>query len=214
MTRPGRRGRAGALLLALTLLLFPLAGRASAWEGWQAFQEASRKITAIEARFVQNKTLAILARPLVSSGRFCYQAPASLRWEYEKPVATVLLMKEGTLKRYLKEKGEWRVDASAALPAMQTILAEIAQWQQGRFEGNPHFRAEMLEGAEPRVILVPKEESWRKVIRRIELTPDRERPGVIRSVRMTEDERAFTLLEFTQVNLDGRLPVSLFEKPE
>ncbi|HEY5460592.1 MAG TPA: outer membrane lipoprotein carrier protein LolA, partial [Deferrimonas sp.] len=156
----------------------------------------------------------ILVKPFVSTGRFYYQPTRSLRWEYERPVASCLMMHEGTVKRYLKEKGQWREDASAALPAMQTVLEEIVQWQQGSFDANPHFRAELVEGAEPRVIFVPKEASWKKMIRQIELAPSRDQAGVIRSVRMVEDDKSFTLLEFAKVRLNRSLPASLFVNVE
>ncbi len=201
------------LLILLVLLPAPLV-RAEEWGGWEAFREASRRITSIETPFVQRKTLPILAKPFVSSGRFFYQPPGSLRWEYERPVRSVLLMHEGKVKRYLGEKDGWREDASAALPAMQTVLNEIVSWQQGRFDANPHFQASLTEGSEPKVILVPNEASWKKMIRQIELTPSREQAGVIKSVRMIEDERTFTVLEFSQVRLNRPLPASLFVNVE
>jgi outer membrane lipoprotein carrier protein len=199
------------LLLVLFLLLSPPSVRAGNWE---TFREASSRITSIEAPFVQRKTLPILAKPFVSSGRFFYQPPGSLRWEYERPVRSVLMMHEGKVKRYLREKDAWREDAGAAMPAMQTVLEEIVSWQQGRFDANPHFQASLVDGPEPRVILVPREASWKKMIRQIELTPSREQAGVIKSVRMMEDERTFTVLEFGQVRLNRPLPVSLFVNVE
>jgi outer membrane lipoprotein carrier protein len=202
------------LILAPLFLLPPAAAAAAGTGSWEAFREASRRITSLEARFVQRKTLPILAKPFVSSGRFFYQPPGSLRWEYEHPVQSVLMMHEGKVKRYLKAKDAWREDASAALPAMQTVLNEIVSWQQGRFDANPHFEASLIEGPEPKVLLVPREASWKKMIRQIELAPSREQAGIIRSVLVMEDERSFTVLEFSQVRLNRPLPVSLFVNVE
>ena len=213
---PQWRRQGGLFVLCLLIILSLPPTSALAWEGWEVFREAARKITGLEARFTQQKTLAILDKPLVSTGRFYYQSPRSLRWEYEHPVPSVLLMREGTIKRYLKENGEWREDTSSSLHAMQTVLEEIAQWQQGRFETNPHFLPEFLEKPEPKVILLPREESWKKMIQRIELIPDlrEEATGAIRSVRMVEDNRSFTLLEFTQIRLDSKFPPNIFEKAQ
>ena len=204
-------GHPAGFLLALLLMLPPSPARA---DGWKAFREASAKITSIEAEFVQKKTLPILARPFVSGGRFYFQAPGSLRWEYERPVRSVLMMHEGTVKRYIRGKDAWSEDASAALPAMQTVMDEIVSWQQGRFDANPHFQATLVESPESKVILTPKEASWRKMIRQIEIIPSREQAGVIKSVRMVEDERTFTVLEFNQVKLNRPLPASLFTRVE
>jgi hypothetical protein len=205
------RRRPGGALLGLILLLPLLLAWGDSWEG---LREASRQITSLDAQFVQKKTLPILARPFVSGGRFYFQAPASLRWEYDRPIRSVLMMSGGTLKRYLRERDVWREDSGAALPAMQMVLEEIVNWQQGRFDANPHFQASLLAGPEPQVILVPREPSWKKMIRQIELTLSREQAGVMKSVRVMEDERSFTLLEFSQVKINRPLPASLFVKVE
>jgi hypothetical protein len=52
------------------------------------------------------------------------------------------------------------------------------------------------------------------MIRQIELTPSREQAGVMKSVRVVEDERSFTLLEFQQVRLNRPLPGVLFTEVE
>lgn len=182
-----------------------------AWTGsWEGFSEASRRITSLEARFIQKKTLPILAKPFVSHGQFFYQTPSQLRWEYDRPVRSVMLINGGAVKRYLRDRDVWREDSGAAMPVMRVIMEEILNWQQGRFDANPHFQASLQTGQEPRVILVPKEASWKKMIRQIELTPSREQAGVMKSVRMVEDERSFTLLEFHQVRLNRPLPDALF----
>ena len=200
-----------AALFALILLLPLLSAWADSWEG---LRDASRSITSVEARFVQKKTLPVLAKPFVSGGRFLFQKPGSLRWEYDRPVRSILLMHAGSVKRYIKEKDVWREEAGAPLTAMQTVLGEILNWQQGRFDANPRFQASLEAGPETRVILVPKEPSWKKMIRQIELTLSREQAGVMKSVRVVEDERSFTVLEFDQVRLNRPLPAALFEKVE
>ena len=208
--RINRLHPAGALLCLILLLPLVLA-----WaDSWEGLRDASHTITSIEARFVQKKTLPILAKPFVSGGRFTFQKPGSLRWEYERPVRSVLLMHAGSVKRYLREGDAWREETGAALTAMQTVLEEILNWQQGRFDANPRFQASLEAGPETRVILVPKEPSLKKMIRQIELTLSREQAGVMKSVRVVEDERSFTVLEFDQVKLNRPLPASLFEKVE
>ena len=200
-----------AQLLGLLLLLPFLTAWADSWEG---LREASRTITSVEARFIQKKTLPILAKPFVSGGRFSFQKPGSLRWEYDRPVRSVLLMHAGSVKRYFREGDVWREEGGAPLTAMQTVLGEILNWQQGRFDANPHFQASLEKGPETKVILVPKEPSWKKMIRQIELTLSREQAGAMKSVRVVEDERSFTVLEFDQVKLNRPLPAALFEKVE
>ena len=203
--------RTGVRLLGLILLLPFLLGWADSWEG---IREASRRIASLEAQFVQKKTLPILAKPFVSHGRFFYQTPAQLRWEYDRPVRSVLLMNGGAVKRYLRDRDVWREDSGAALPVMRVIMEEIINWQQGRFDADSRFQASLLSGPEPRVLLVPSDSSWRKMIQRIELTLSPEQAGVMKSVRVVEDERSFTVIEFGQVRLNRGLPSSLFVNVE
>ena len=198
-------------LIGLILLLPLVIAWADSWEG---LREASRRITSVEARFVQKKTLPMLAKPFVSQGRFFYQAPAQLRWEYDRPVRSVLIMNNGAVKRYLRDPGGWREDDGASLAAMRVVLEEIANWQQGRFDANPHFQASLSTDPELRVTLVPREPSWGKMIRRIELTLSREQAGVMKGVRLVEDEHSFTDLDFSQVRTNRPLPASLFVNVE
>ena len=199
--------RPAAALVVLLLLLPLLVAWADSLEG---LRRASGGITSVEALFIQQKSLPILARPLVSEGRFYFQAPASLRWEYDRPVRSILLVHNGAAKRFVGEGKGWREDAGGSLAAMQVVMEQIGQWQQGRFDANPHFRAAFAAGPPARVVLEPREAAWQKLIRRIELTLSREQVGVIQSVRMIEDEQAFTLLEFNRVRLNSPLPATLF----
>jgi len=200
--------------VALFGLLFLLPLPAAWADDWEGLREASRTITSVEARFVQRKTLPILAKPFVSGGRFTFQKPASLRWEYDSPVRSVLLMHGGSVKRWIRERDAWREEGGVSLTAMQTVLGEVLNWQQGRFDANPHFQASFEKGPEARVILIPREASWKRMIRQIELTLSRDQAGVMKSVRVVEDERSFTVLEFDQVRLNRPLAASLFEKVE
>ena len=196
-----------ALILCLPFLV--------AWsDSWEGIREATRKITFLEARFIQKKTLPILAKPFVSQGRFFYQPPSKLRWEYDSPIRSVLIMNGDAVKRYLKDRDQWREDAGIAMTAMRLVMDDIMNWQQGRFDANPQFQASLTKGAEPKILLVPKEASLRKMIQRIELTLSSEQAGVMKSVRVVEDERTDTTLEFSQIRLNRPLPPSLFVNVE
>ena len=106
------------------------------------------------------------------------------------------------------------ISLAPSLTAMRVVMEEIVNWQQGRFDSNPHFQATLSTAPEPRVTLVPRQASWGKMIRQIELTLSVEQAGVMKRVRMVEDERSFTELDFSQVRVNRSLPASLFEKVE
>ncbi len=178
-------------------------------DSWEQIRKPAKDMISVEAEFVQKKHMAILAKPLVSKGKLFFQVPRSLRWEYLSPVNSILLMHGGTVTRDVKKDGVVTKDSSARLQSMQIVLQEITTWMKGNFDANPAFRPELRPGRV--ILLTPKDKSMADIIRRIELRLS-DRPGVIRSVRIYENEKSFTQIEFIKVRLNEKLPQSLFER--
>ena len=151
----------------------------------------------------------ILARPLVSEGVLFFQAPDSLRWEYKHPVQSILLLHKGKTKRFVQKNGNLVEDASANLQSMQVVVQEITQWLNGRFDENPAFAARLEPGR--KIVMVPRDESFAKLIRRIEILLS-DRPAVIKSVIIYENEDSFTKLDFKDVILNQKLDDDLFQE--
>ena len=199
-----------AFLAAMLLFCFPMPGRAASWED---VQREAAKITSISARFTQSRHMTILARPLISQGRFYFQAPDSVRWEYASPVKSILLMNRGGIKRYTLGSRGLVEDTTGSLQSMQVILREISQWSRGRFTENELFSATLKEGKEPKIILAPKEKGMAKMISRIVISLSSDRPGLLESVAIFENEGNHTLFTYTDVVINMPLDESLFRKP-
>lgn len=181
--------------------------------GWagslEELKSTAGDVTSVRADFVQEKHLAILARPLVSEGVFYYQAPRSLRWEYSRPVESVLLMHDGSIKRYVKRTNGFEEENNAGLEAMQVVLDQITQWMMGRFDESPMFDAHM-DGA-GRITMTPKEEAFKAIIQRIEINLA-QRPGVIEDVVIYESEDAYTRMHFINTTLNEKIDEAIFRK--
>ncbi|MDO9559405.1 MAG: outer membrane lipoprotein carrier protein LolA [Syntrophales bacterium] len=201
----------GVFLAAMLFSCFFMPGWAA---GWEEVQREAAKITSINARFTQSKHMSILARPLVSQGRFYFQAPDSVRWEYTSPVKSILLMSSGGIKRYTLGSRGLVEDATGSLQSMQVVLREISRWSRGRFTENEHFSATLKGGKEPKIILAPKEKGMAKMISRIVISLSSDRPGVLESVAIFESEGNHTLFAFTDVVINVPLDESLFRKPQ
>jgi outer membrane lipoprotein-sorting protein len=163
----------------------------------------------VRAEFVQEKHMKILARPLVSSGVFYYQAPASLRWEYWAPLRNSLLMDAERMERWVETDGHLTKDAGANLQAMQIVMEQIAQWLDGRFDENPMFAASLDPGRV--IVLVPRERSFARMIQRIAVRLS-ERAGVIDTVTIFEADASYTQLAFKNVVLNQPIDVSVFRQ--
>ena len=176
---------------------------------WEELKSAAASVTSLSADFVQEKHMKILARPLVSSGVFYFQSPASLRWEYRAPVRNILLMHDNRTERYVETGSGLTKETGAGLQAMQIVLEQISQWLGGRFDENPMFTANLEPG--PKIVLIPKEKSFSRMIHHIDLVLS-ERPGIIDSVVIYESEDSFTKLVFKNAVLNQPIDAALFRK--
>jgi len=198
-------------VLALVGLALPPTAAAADWTAsWESIRQAAETVRGVQARFVQEKHLQILAAPLVAHGALAFQRPDALRWEYDAPLASVLLMQGAQVRRFVYKEGAWVPDDSPSLQAMRFVVQDISRWMTGRFDANPDFAAELRPAG--RIVLTPRSEGLASVITRIELQLAAA-PGAIQEVQVYEDDANYTRLIFEDVQLNPDLPPTLFENP-
>ena len=66
-------------------------------------QEHQKKTSTLEADFKQEKILALLARPEVSTGHFTYSKPNNVLWRYDAPKRVEMLIANGMMTTYYPE---------------------------------------------------------------------------------------------------------------
>ncbi len=174
---------------------------------WDQIKKGSKDIASVEAEFVQEKHMEILSRPLVSKGKFYFQLPGSIRWEYRSPVRSILLMHGGSIKRYVKKGDKMVTESTAGMQSMQVVIGEITQWMKGDFDKNPSFAPQLRQGRV--ILLTPRDKSLADIIQRIELKLG-ETPGTIRTVTIYESKNSYTVLGFAGIKLNKSFPDSLF----
>ena len=202
-TRTRRR-----MLPALAALLAACLGLG--WgDTWEEIREGAGRIESIQADFIQEKHMKILAKPLTSKGVFYFRMPNDLRWEYTDPIQSVLLMYNGDTRRYILGKDGWVQDDAAQLQAMGVVLQEITNWLNGRFDENPDFNATL--GPERKIVLTPKKASLAGIISRIVLHLS-ETPGLMDAVTIHEGEDSFTRLVFQNPRLNPPMEDAVFQK--
>jgi hypothetical protein len=153
----------------------------------------------------------MLVRPLTSRGHFVFAAPDSLRWQYDEPMKSLLLTRDGKTSRYGYEQGRWVEEGGFDLQSMQVVIEQIAGWLGGRFDDGDLFSARLAPGR--RVVLVPRNAGFARFIERIELQLS-ETPGVIDSVVLIEGEQAFTRIRFSDVKINGPVSPRDFKAPQ
>ena len=87
--------RTARMIALLALLPAALQGTAAANEPdltpLRAMIASQKTIRTLSADYTQTRSLRTLRNPLVSKGRFRYEAPANFRWEAETPVRSALV---------------------------------------------------------------------------------------------------------------------------
>ena len=164
----------------------------------------------VQARFLQEKHLPILAQPMSSRGTFAFQAPRSLRWEYLYPVHTLLLAHKGTVKKLVEQDGRLTPDPNMRPDAMNLVLEEITAWLSGRFEDNPAFAVSRPDAKT--IALTPKDAGLAAVISRIDLHLSGDE-GLLDEVIIHEGPEAWTRLSFSDATLNRPLAETLFTEP-
>lgn len=193
-------------LLLMLLLALPICARADDFAG---LRKDAARISTISADFVQKKTMKILSKPLVSEGKFYFMQPDFIRWEYSKPVKSVVISGKGATRRYIASGGKMVEDKTGGVQAMKIVLDEVAGWMNGKFDSNPSFTATLKEGVSTVITLTPVEKSMSGMIEKIEITVSRKDMS-IKSVRIIESASAETRIDFTHVVINKEINPSVF----
>lgn len=177
---------------------------------FEKLRQESAKIKTIQAHFVQKKFMKILSKPLISEGCFYYAAPDSFRWEYFKPLKSIVLTYQNNTKRYIASGGKMMEDKTGGAQAMKIVLGEVTGWMSGRFDQNPSFNAVINEGANTKITLTPKEKSMAGMIEKIEITVSK-KAGTVQSVKIFEGVGNFTQINFNNVKINEVINPSVFQ---
>lgn len=196
------------LLAALSLFAaIPAAQAGAENKGGPVPQAQPVQLRSVQADFLQEKHLKILARPIVSTGSFTFQAPQSLRWEYRTPIRSLLLMHGGKVRKFVERDGVLAEDKGMRLDAMQVVLAEISNWLDGRFTDNAMFTVSFPK--KQTILLTPKEQGLAALISSIELKLG-EQAGLLDKVIIFEGPGAFTSLTFSNRIINKEIPAAVF----
>lgn len=195
------------MVLLILLALLPASVCA---DNFERLRRDSSRISTISADFVQKKFMKILSKPLVSEGKFYYTAPDSIRWEYSKPIKSVVISDKGNTKRYIASGGKMIEDKTGGAQAMKIVLDEVAGWMSGKFTSNPSFTAALKEGSNTQITLTPVGKSMAGMIEKIEITVSR-KDASIKSVRIVESATAETRIDFQHVVINQEIQPSVFQ---
>ncbi|HSH13703.1 MAG TPA: outer membrane lipoprotein carrier protein LolA, partial [Desulfurivibrionaceae bacterium] len=138
-------------------LLAPLPARAESLEAFLGRVEAKAAGTrAFSCDFRQERRLAIFAKPVVFSGKLYLSRPDRLRWEFTKPIASLLILDGKTGRRCGEGSpaSEFNLERD---PVMRLVAGQLRTWTNGNYRDLlGEFTLELTAG--PALVLKPRKE--------------------------------------------------------
>lgn len=202
------------LALCAAALAFPAAAARSTKpdsldEVIRKVQLAQSKTNTLQADFRQEKTLALLAKPEVSTGRFVYSKPNNVLWSYDAPKRVTMLIANGMLTTYYPDlnKAE-RIEVKRYQDRIFKYMGasgaidELGAWFNFTFrntEDKPYY---VLD-------LDPKSKTIAKRVRHIRIFIDK-KSYLTTEFEYTEGDGDKTRYEFLNVKLNAPVEQSRF----
>ncbi len=106
------------------------------------------------ADFTQYRYMSIFKNPLVSTGTISFSYPDKILFHYKTPFESIILFKEGSMKRYRIENGKYIKQPSLEIVA-KAITREILRYLTGEFTKEFPYKTK-FDPSKPRLfILIP-----------------------------------------------------------
>jgi outer membrane lipoprotein-sorting protein len=172
-------------------------------------QLAQARTTTLQADFRQEKTLALLSKPEVSTGRFVYSKPNNVLWTYDAPKRVTMLIADGMLTTYYPDlnKAE-RIEVKRYQDRIFKYMGasgaidELGAWFNFTFTNTSDKPYYVLD-------LDPKSKTIAKRVRHIKIFIDR-KTYLTTQFEYTEGDGDKTRYEFLNVKINAPVEQSRF----
>jgi outer membrane lipoprotein-sorting protein len=172
-------------------------------------QEQQKKTNTLQAEFRQEKELALLAKPEVSTGTFTYSRPNNVLWTYNAPKRVQMVIAGGMLTTYYADLGKAeRVDVKRfedrifKYMGASGAIDDLARYFDFTFTDSKSKSVYLLN-------LTPKNRAVARRVRSIKLWIDKTTYLTTR-VEYVEGDGDITRYEFTKIRINEPVPPSRF----
>ena len=160
--------------------------------------QAAASMQTMQCRFVQRKTMAMLAEPSVSEGSMLYAAPDKMRWEYTTPYSFALIVNGEQLVRVTEGQSE-------VMDAKQSRMYKgMSDLIIGSASGKKLFDTSVFDiqlyddGSLWRAVMLPLRKDMKRMFAKLVFRFDK-KTGVISSVEFEESKGDVTLIQFEDI---------------
>lgn len=171
--------------------------------------EQQKKTRTLQADFIQQREIALLSEPEVSTGTFVYSKPNNVLWRYDAPKPVTMLISKGVMTTYYPQLQ--KVETAQVKRFEERIfkymgasgaIEELSRYFNFTFiesKGKPFYTME----------LIPKTKMIARRVKRIKIWIDRQ-TFLITKFEYVEGDGDLTRYEFKNVRFNQDVPQSLF----
>lgn len=173
--------------------------------------EAATSMQTLQCRFVQQKTMSMLAEPTISEGTLHYAAPDKMRWEYAKPYPFALIVNGAQTIRIKDGKAE-TLDANQA--KMYKGLADLIM---GSTSGKKLFDTTAFDivlfddGNVWKAEMTPKRRDMKRMFSQLVFCFDKTLQTATQ-VEFIESDGNKTIIQFSEIELDAVIDDGTFKE--
>jgi len=206
-----RKTIVAALCAAMALPMFAakVADPGSLEEVIKKVQEQQRSTNTLQADFRQEKELALLSKPEVSTGTFVFSKPNNVLWTYDAPKRVQMLITNGKLTTFYPELNKAETldvkrfeDRIFKYMGATGAIDELARYFDFTFTNKPSDPAYVLD-------LKPKTGAVAKRVQRIKLWIDK-KSYLTSKIEYVEGDGDITRYEFTNIKVNQPIPQGRF----
>lgn len=172
-------------------------------------QEQQKKTHTLQADFRQEKELALLAKPEVSTGSFTYSRPSNVLWTYAEPKRVQMVIADGVMTTYYPELGKAeRIDVSKFEDRIFKYMGatgaidELARYFDFTFRNAKSKPVYVLD-------LKPKNRAVSKRVRSISISIDK-KTHLTTKIEYVEGDGDTTRYEFSNIRVNEPVPQNRF----
>jgi outer membrane lipoprotein-sorting protein len=172
-------------------------------------QQQQKNTNTLQADFKQEKELALMSKPEVSTGQFIYSKPNNVLWTYDAPKRVQMVIAGGVLTTYYQDLGKAeRIDVKRfedrifKYMGASGAIDELARYFDFTFTDSKSKPTYLLD-------LTPKNRAVSKRVRRIKLWIDKT-TYLTSKIEYVEGDGDITRYEFTNIKINEPVPQSRF----
>jgi len=172
-------------------------------------QEQQKTTSTLEADFRQEKILALLVKPEMSTGHFTFSKPNNVLWRYDAPKRVEMLIANGMLTTYypdLNKAEQIEVkryqDRIFKYMGASGAIDELGAWFNFTFSNRADMPTYVLD-------LAPKSKQIAKRVRHLKIWIDK-KSYLTTKFEYTESDGDITRYEFTNIKVNEPIASSRF----